>query len=318
MTNELEIQQEDKLLSIGKQMETFPEIKVSGALIVDNYDEQIEKLNILKNLLTNLTFTEIKSDEEYWNINEILKSLGLFQTQIKDGLQVLDDDKVSKIRELTLEVSAIIGEKRGKSVNGFTYLLEFYKEKAITRIIDCGFDNIKQQKDFEKEKEEFKKYCLEQFKGTKGLKFDKLQDQAMHYADVFNNEMELNQLKLEKNIIELKKFCDEIEFIPDMDNLKVISKELVFNRMEIEDAEMQLREKKEQQEKALGILNAKKLEAEKLSKSKEMVEEIKEPVILNEKPIIEKEYTFTITIQTTLTKKELLKEFLLKNEINYK
>lgn len=325
MTNELELKQEDKLSNLGQQMATFPEIQVSGQLIIENYDEQLEKLDLVLKGINDLPCDKIKNDDEYWNINNILKGLQTFQSQLKLGLTQLDDDRITKIRNATNEVVKILGKKCGETAEGIKFLLKEYKDKTIKRIIDCGFTNIINQTDFKTTYEEFESYCLEQFKGAKGLKFDKLQDDAIRISNNFNNEMELQQFKLDKNIIELKKFCDEIQYIPDMDNLKILAKELVFNRVKIEEIELQLKEKKEQQEKALQQRIEFEREQERLKIEKEQQEKNKiiEPVLEKnieskiEEVIVDKTYTFSITITTSLEKKELLKKFLIENNIKY-
>lgn len=319
MSNNLIINQENKLKNIGQQMGSFPEIKVSGALIIDNYNEQIQSLNNIINLLNDFNIKEIMTDEGYWSAIKVLKGLKIFQSQLKEGLKVLDDEKITKLRELTLDATKLIGIKCGKTVGGLEFLIDFYKQKAVKRIIDCGFTNIINQPDFIKTYEEFETYCLEQFKGVRGLKFEELQDKALRIAANFNNEMELQQLKFEKNIIELKKFCDEIGYISDLDILKIISKKLTYNQIETEDAELQLREKKEEQEKAIQKKIEFEKHQEKLRIEKELqFEKLESKKLDNDKSkkITEKkEIVFTFFI-TESEKKEIV-ELLSNNGFHY-
>ncbi len=287
------------------------QIEVKGELqIIGEYKETLKEI---KSYYEKLEIKKIKNQNEYKESFRIKKEIEDTQQKIKELIRSIDNEVVLDFKERLLEINKILAGLNTKGKKE----MEAYKLNEKDLIIENGYSNIKSQPKFEADYEVYKNECLLQFKGKS--KFEEMQDIALKIADDYSNKLEMQQLKFEKNFNEIKLFSNEIQLVEpdfvlekdiidlvnfgkDIENLKDTYKSKRNFQIEKEKLEI------ERQQKA-------KLEAEKLEIEKDIVKEIKEPVISKEEIKIEKKYTFTITIQTTIAKKELLKEFLLKNEI---
>jgi hypothetical protein len=271
--NKKGVKMENKGINIVKEMETFPKGEVSGELVIKNYDLVISKIDTITDYFEKFTIPEPTNRKDLNELRETSKGIEYFKSQLKEFLLLLDNEKISTIREKVNILDKILASKNGTKVGGIKYYIEDFKKKELKEILSNGFKAIVQQKDycdddFGSLEVEYQKAVAEGIKGKSSPV--EIQNIALSIAENFSQKLGYQQMLFEKHILDLKVYCNEIEYIITDDYLVKISKEIVAGKSIIEKVKENLLKQKQDLD-AVMKLKADK-EAERLKAEQELVE----------------------------------------------
>jgi hypothetical protein len=237
------------------------QIEVAGQKKIITKD-WILKIEQAKAYFEDFEIEQLENKDSYRKAYDFSRAIKQGQECIKKVIESLKDEEILRAEKKLLELNKIMAGKNTQTKKA----IDTYKLKEKDLIVENGFSNIIEKKDFKPDFEIYKNECIVQFKGKS--KFEEMQDIALKIAEDYSNRLEMYQLKFENIFNKLSEYCKEIDFIKDISEINLDAKNIVEKGIDIEDIKTKYLNIAEEQKKAIAA----RLEEEKQKREKIEIE----------------------------------------------